>query len=420
MAELLSLPNETLQAICYYLCCHCSVSRYEPNEPTLPALSALSQACSRLREVAQPILFHHLHHRSENPVPLLRNLLARPDLAANIQGAYVGVQWDIGKGLSSEDVDFCDNVMAKFFREDGCPFNVSPSWFTREYVERTRDILFASQPEAALCAIAIALMPNIRVLDLETGYFWRFPFCLPGSLPHLTELNFRHGDTERGQDLIAVEELLAAATNLKSFNCFMLKQISGNFFHPNVVELNLTSSHLKAPCFFALMTGLPNLAVFSYESGGIKVSDGPEAYPLDISHALLIRARTLQVVAFNLRDAEYPGVVEAGHVMTSLKEMRRLKCLTIHSHELYGDDIFDTLNDDSRLIDFLPNSIEHLTLEGLPDFKLHDVLSFGKVSKTQFPRLRILQIPGYTQEQVAELEKVFSQTKIEAPIVHRN
>ncbi|KAH7118629.1 hypothetical protein B0J13DRAFT_196476 [Dactylonectria estremocensis] len=412
MVELMKLPNETLEALCWCLCSHCFDRGNDSNLPGIKALSALSKTCRRLRDIAQPVLFHYFDPSSENPVPLLRNLLARPDLAANIQEACIG-EWDIGMGLSSEDIKFCESTMAMFSHPDGSPFNVSASWFSTEYVVPGHDILFVSQPEVALAAIAMTLMPNVQTLELEVGYHWRFPFCLPGSLPHLTKLDFRHGDTELGQDLIAVEELLAAATNLKIFNCYMLSRISGNFFHQNVVELNLTQSHLEARFFGVLMMGLPNLSIFTYEAGGAHVSDSLDAYPDEISQALHIRADTLQRVSLNLEETYEMEGVGPLHVMTSLKEMKRLKCLVIPSRAIYGDDEDGDETDGFGLTNLLPKSIEDLTIEDLPANKLNDLLELGKVATTLFPSLVKLQVLGLPYRKLGALGNVFCQTKID-------
>ncbi|KAF7545208.1 hypothetical protein G7Z17_g9362 [Cylindrodendrum hubeiense] len=409
MPQLLNLPTEILQAICCSLCSHCP-GHGESWKTSRRALSYLSQTCSTLQDIAQPTLYHSLDPFRGNPVPLLQTLDGRPDLAAKVQEMYVGVDWDLSESISPEDVVFCEALMNKNPKEDGSLVQFSPNWSTQDRGAGNDSGLFAFEPEAALAALALTQIPNVQSLELECGYFWDFPFCTPGSLPCLTQLTFRHADTELGQDLAAIKHVLAAAPHLNILNGHMISRVSGNFSHHNVVELNLTFSHLEAEEFEALMTGLIKLSSFAYESGGAIISDTEETTPVKISQALHIRSNTLQHVLLDFEEAFFIDGIGPEDVITSLKAMKHLKTLTLSCMAIYADD--DESTDETRLVNLLPPSIEILTIRNLYTHKLNDMLRLGEMVPTLFPNLKKVHVPGIEVDKLAVVQAAFSTSKV--------
>ncbi|KAL6872360.1 hypothetical protein HDV57DRAFT_505529 [Trichoderma longibrachiatum] len=97
-ASLMTLPNELLYKICESFCPHCThapraFSGVGKHRPLLvdgrSALSYVSKTCRRLREIAQPVLYHYVYTTRNWHV--LRSIIARPDLAAHVRGLeYLG------------------------------------------------------------------------------------------------------------------------------------------------------------------------------------------------------------------------------------------------------------------------------------------------------------------------------------------
>lgn len=83
----MDLPSEVVRLICAQLCPHCR--GVDPSEECpgdyqdWPALLALSRTCTVLRDIAQPLVYHL--PGTLNLDRLLRNLRARPDLAACVK-----------------------------------------------------------------------------------------------------------------------------------------------------------------------------------------------------------------------------------------------------------------------------------------------------------------------------------------------
>ena len=112
-AGLLDLPNEIISAICSSLCLHCQIDRVVEATPAVviaaygdqQALSRLSQCSKRLRDLAQPVLFHWYHVLEEEEhdpeiqrlASFVNALIKSPNLCASVKAlSFPGPEFQLG------------------------------------------------------------------------------------------------------------------------------------------------------------------------------------------------------------------------------------------------------------------------------------------------------------------------------------
>ncbi|PTB62546.1 hypothetical protein BBK36DRAFT_1087766, partial [Trichoderma citrinoviride] len=80
------LPNELLYMICAKFCSHCTDptnDQFRYNYRSSQVISRLSKTCKRLRDIAQPVLYHYVYPKEI--WLFLRTIMVRPDLAAQVR-----------------------------------------------------------------------------------------------------------------------------------------------------------------------------------------------------------------------------------------------------------------------------------------------------------------------------------------------
>ena len=149
---LTSLPPEIIRNICAMFCFHCAPPIYlrtngYPYQEYLPlrwtSLNWLSQTCRLLRDIAQPILYHHIQQC--DCVRLLRTLIARPDLAAAVRS--VSNEYNSWRGpLVADDIPWIEAAAERV------GINLPPGWNVvdphehDDVIDRLVDLVLAHVP----------------------------------------------------------------------------------------------------------------------------------------------------------------------------------------------------------------------------------------------------------------------------------
>ncbi|KPM44506.1 hypothetical protein AK830_g2043 [Neonectria ditissima] len=409
--QLLGLPAEVIDAICRALCLHCMDNPIPPPSygwhpyhsgdlyAISSALSCLSQTCSTLRAYAQPILYHYPRPFTHGDLSLVRTLVTRPDLAKWVKRLDLGQRTVSveGQPLSAEDIPVYEASMAECRGQDGKPVRVSRNWSTDDFRKLVDGPRFQFNPTAALSALVVTRVPNVQHLCVELDYGWEFPFCQPGSLPHLTELTIRDRNMRSGTKASQAEGILAAAPNLIVFNGFMVVNCSRSVSNGSVIEVNLKRSALDSTSLSRLMHGFKKLQSFSYEAGDVSISRGREETPRELFDALRIRADSLQHISLAFDDSELFGHLKPGGLITSFKEMHQLKSLSISAGAIYrkmeeADN--ESIDDGTLLVEILPSSIQSLTIHYPTVFMFKAIVQLIITAHSRFPSLEEVRLPS--------------------------
>ncbi|KAH7010334.1 hypothetical protein EDB80DRAFT_714794 [Ilyonectria destructans] len=422
MATLLSLPTELLLPICQLLCPHCipveefiEGKRDSPsNRLLIGALSRLARTCTTMRRHAQPILYHC-------PIPhgivsLAQTLSQRQDLAQNVQQMFLGSEL-AGQGLSPSDIVFFDQMITQYPRDANEELiRISPNWsiIDRPFQASDEKEKFAYDPRGLVLALIATQIPNIARLTVETYYNLEFPFCQAASLPYLTHLSLRHGDTELGSDIERVKGILAAAPALKVFRGYMIQAASSGIKHQGLAEVILRRTTLESEAFEAIMGGFEKLETFLYESGGGNINE-TEATPAEVCRAMLLRSDTLRHAAINFAESEYGLAHNFGDedmmVSTSLKGMQVLETLKLESWIMY-DDNSGRVTGGTLLTQFLPSSIRELAIDYPVDI-INDILKLAEEAPDGFPKLEKVRFDGLEQDDRDTVEAAFVASGIQ-------
>ncbi|CZR45239.1 uncharacterized protein FPRO_15586 [Fusarium proliferatum ET1] len=196
-----SLPTEVLQFICAHLCRHCQDKTLIPhfelpltdqsapdrdttsaNAETLKDLCALSRVSRRLRDVAQPILYHEfpsLELRERRLEPFLQTVIARPDLAKVVKtlafnsslANYLDI--NLARGLYQQGLKVLGTDVNKVWRSR-CENNLQLRLHKALHAflfggdENTPDqacqLMFAS---AEILVLLLCLLPNLTTLMVD-------------------------------------------------------------------------------------------------------------------------------------------------------------------------------------------------------------------------------------------------------------
>ncbi|KAF7558901.1 hypothetical protein G7046_g5253 [Stylonectria norvegica] len=435
MTRLLELPAEILSAICRELCPHC-VSKGSPLEnfmntdlnaarDCLASLSHLSRTCKTLRVHSQPVLYHCPLSCASGLASLVRTLAEHPELGQQVVELYLGGLYfpSISGTIPPDDIAICNNLMATHTHDaDGEPIIVSQRWPLQDRPATAPEDatapeegeIFEYAQEYALAALILTQTPNLERLRVETYYNSTFPFCQRGSLPRLTELRLQHGDTEMGVSIDTVRGILLAAPALESFSGHMIRGVSESVSHDNIRKVDLNYSAMDSEDFANLMRGFRKLETFSYYSGGSIVSDEGEATPQEISQAVLIRRKTLRHLCIDYTEAFFPDGLDEGDEMAPLKDMEVLETLDVDGNCIYVETEDETTTDGSLLIEFLPASLQKLTIRMPHDHIFADILNLGKAAPEKFPKLKEVCITGLDSDTQGALKTILEVGGIKA------
>lgn len=400
MPSLTDLPPEILHKIAWNLSsrysrdvddCFPSSFGFTQQPYSLIALSHLSRASKYLSDIAQPKLFYSTFDSEKNWVSLIKTLYSRQDLAAAVIELQVGADGDASAfelldgryefspdnkpDASPEDILMLDKLLCEHFPPgtQQQPHSVDEDGTGDEEVRIN-----------ACAALAIALVPNIKRLFVEAGY-WALPIYKPDSLRCLTELNIVHADTELGFDLQTYRGLLQAAPALQILGCYMVTEISNLAPLSTLHTLHIRNSSLTKESFQHVAATFPHLENFSYSSGGALISDEPEATPGDMLAALRKLSNTIKHLSVDIEGACYMVDLEPQDYVRDLTGMRVLQTLTIS-----GQAIIETHEDTDGniLMDLLPPSICSFTLISPERNMARDINRLAESAAERFPDLK--------------------------------
>lgn len=401
MPSLTDLPPEILHKIAWNLTSRFSrdvddcfpTSFGFPQEPeSLSALSRLSRVSKYFRDIAQPKLFYSAFDSEEKSVSLINTLSSRQDLAGAVTELQAGSsdrtsvlvplngQYQFGPDddldISPADTLMLNNLLLEHF---------PPS--TQQPPSENGDESGGEVAKInAFAALAISLVPNVRRLSVEVGY-WALPIYKPGSLLCLTELNLIHSDTELGFHLQDFRGLLQAAPALQVLGCYMVREISVLTPHSNVRTLHLINSSLTRESFQNVASAFPKLEAFSYSSGGALISEDEEATPGDMLDALRTLGSTIKHLSLEIDDTCYMVDLQPRDYITNLTEMRVLQTLTIsagaiiETHEETEGTLFT---------DLLPSSIHNFILVSPKPNVAQDINRLAESAAERFPNLKLV------------------------------
>lgn len=177
---LVALPVELIKHICSYLCPACI---------TIPAkckrllkgqadLSRLSKTCRRLKDIAQPILFHSFSDAGRSPprrqMQLLRLLTSSPHLAQHIRAINID-EPSYHIELTEADQEFLVNTVSSL------GIDPPPLYWNKDG---------SGEWTLLVLELILILTPNLEALVLPLDYDWQLPIVnhLAKSKPFLPNL----------------------------------------------------------------------------------------------------------------------------------------------------------------------------------------------------------------------------------------
>ncbi|KAI0549331.1 hypothetical protein F4679DRAFT_274338 [Xylaria curta] len=343
------LPTEIIIEICSSLCYHC---RPCPDNKFLllaPALLNLCLTSSRLRAIAQPILYHHIHidHNGKSCTDLLNTIIDRPDLAR-------AVRWLIVSDSLDEDEE-----------------------------ETMKDLVFRdwSGAENSVVQQLLVQIPLVEVLWVgsQAPEAWGLRFFVDGpdtqSLPTLRTVRIAHWDRYSGFDPSTMTDLFLLATNINSLAIRYGRNLSCMLPIQNVTCLILEECTFSTRRMRWFLLSCGKLDTFAYHGTFYKSDDGEistnELVKLleELGHSRTLRRLSLQYYVLQER-------------ICSLASFAQLQILQLNSW------IFRETMCEGLPAEWLPPSLEEI---GLYDDYLHEECIewiSAKASSGFFHRLR--------------------------------
>ena len=313
-------------------------------------------------------------------------MLQRPDLANEVKELHVHA-WEFQlEDMSEEDAIIFERRIMEGLQD---PFPPTEESLTHVPGERLLLELKKGPHEMVryIAGSAIASVPKIERLLLEIRY-WECPHLRQGSLQHLKEMAVKHGDTELGFGLAAIQGVLNAAPALNVLWGHMVCDTVGAG-HDSLTELHLTCSSVECDDFRLLMSALPRLQRLSYQSGGATVSDRQEVTPKEVSEAIISRRNTLKHLSLDFPYTDI-DMLEDGHLyLEPLSEMHLLESLEVNCSIINYEDFKSGA---MKFMHMFPPSLEKLRLWSDGKRLPKGLINFAKTLPTKLRSLRVLSI----------------------------
>ncbi|KAI0548123.1 hypothetical protein F4679DRAFT_552037 [Xylaria curta] len=240
------LPTELIVEICSYLCPHCCPCPDAENllhAATTSSRSALLNLCltsSRLRAIAQPILYHHIHILNENVKScedLLNTMIHRPDLARAVRYLI--------RTRFAPRLDHRDGPRPDVWRIREGEHNVFQQLLVR--------------------------VPRIEVLSIELSS--SYGLCLnpfedldTQPLSALRTVKIAHWRAYHGCDLsFSMDDFFPLAANINSLVLRFYDRVSTTLSLQNVTCLILEKCNLEINCLRRLLSSCGKLDTFAYD-----------------------------------------------------------------------------------------------------------------------------------------------------------
>ncbi|RSL73086.1 hypothetical protein CEP53_000849 [Fusarium sp. AF-6] len=364
------------------------------------------QTCTTLRDIARPYLYHHPCVEAASRF-LLPTLVGRTDLAQHV------------KELSVFDMTCQDGVSVELFNilhtflqehedvEGGTVLQGArqSAWYLNpsgDEVDGFEDIF-----NTLFTAMVLTKVPNLECLHLELDHAREFPFCQPGSLPHLKELG--------GADIaLSIGPILLAAPALGRLKGLLIGSAKWEgptpLRHEGLKEIFLVSSAVGPKDISTLLGSFPRLEAFSYEPGG--GNEGwDEASPRQISEAVLLCKDTLRFLAIDYTDSWWRDEMSRAQAMGSLVKLKKLQKLRLDGPSLFRDSTGTAGG--ITICEMLPASIVEFEITRPNLSILNEILELARVGSQKFPALRRVSIARFEQDTNNVLHQAFEQTGIE-------
>lgn len=434
MPALLSLPGEILSAIVHHLGpSQADFDNFDHGYSPDASLYRLAQTCTTLRDMTTLGRYEICNLKMHYPLDglvMLRTLAARPELACRVKrvivdGGFTSDRLYI-RGNNREAAAPAGQVLLS--AKEAARYNgILETNLNMEDVTLLSEIRSKESPDRnvddaigeSLACVALALVPNVTSIVFST-YYKSLPSFKPGTFPRLEAFSLQHADTELAANLGYVEGVLRAAPALQRIIGWSIRELPQSASYASIRELVLGYSRMDEDEVGRLAQAFPKLERFVYDDGGACVSDHMAASPREFSEALLGLRTTLksaQIVAWFTEDL-FDFFDGDDAVMHSLAPMAVLEHL-----QVYAQHIFQTDYDDmsaTRLVSFLPRSIQTLCIEGLKACHLQDILAVARCAASQFPALVRVSFPELEEALRRTVEITYSEHGVQCsfePIV---
>ncbi|UKZ81333.1 hypothetical protein TrVFT333_009105 [Trichoderma virens FT-333] len=245
---LLTMPDEILLMICEKFCSHCDAFMREWDDENSKSLLSLVQTCRHLRGIAQPVQYHDVRFR--DPLPFLRALLQRPDLAAQVR-RFNNVEVIIPE-LSEKDVKSLEEAALRL------PINEFELWL---------EAIMESNIDSyqRLLELTLALLPNAETLVLEGPYYYEHNVdssitesILMESVSSLELSLYGSVDPSHRRDFLA---MMPCLKRLKIHQC---RHVSQYLPLSEVCTLRLEDSGMDEVSLRNIIDSCPKLEYFKY------------------------------------------------------------------------------------------------------------------------------------------------------------
>lgn len=374
--RLTALPDELLLMICQQFCQHCT----DPTRswrhfvgPRLHALSHLSKTCRKMRDIAQPVLYHDV--RVVELWLFLRTIMARPDLAAQVQCFH---QYDPFMYFSSEDMDETASSQA---------LEVQKHDWVRQF-EGTEALGGDADIERWLLDSTLALLTSAKQLIIDICLNERYAWGASAKFLSVKYLVLDHV-TRLGDGYLS--DFLSTMPRLEKLSIAVKGNMPERLPLAEVRCLEIWGEELSEAALGAIVGSCPRLERFAYHMGM-----GQEAITWKPVQRTLRQCRkTLRHVEITFKPYYFGENRHLEYGLGSFRDFDQLESLFINAKGFHTD----ALNDRvpmfparmSQLVDFLPESVRHIRFYGLQRKWDGIGMLTQAVSEGHFPRLKLLQ-----------------------------
>ncbi|PNP47127.1 hypothetical protein THARTR1_10632 [Trichoderma harzianum] len=379
-ASLMTMPDEILVKICEYMCYHCSAHAYKVGD-----LALFSLTCRHLRDIAQPILYHHA--TPGNMVPFVRTLIERPDVAAQVRILFT----DEAHRDSKLDTDI------EIFQAEAQRLNHgNRNKWTREMLD---DVI---EYHHRLFELAIALLPNVKQITLlvpskpqqELDELFGAPVALK-SVRSLTVLPLELVDFGRFKCILA---MMPRLERLQIEECHCITQALPL---AELRTLIITESGISTGSLRNIIQSCPKLEHFEYHDWA---RDYPEYLDFEeectwgLAQCILqSRKKTLKHLNFIFRvNCRMDDDLKPEDYLDSFRDFDGLETLWVlpisfgTADTQSGAPIF--LRDVQDLVDMLPQSLTCLGLSCMhEDWQGIKILALA-IEQGYFPKLKQVMV----------------------------
>ncbi|KAH7137897.1 hypothetical protein EDB81DRAFT_901788 [Dactylonectria macrodidyma] len=425
--SLTTLPLEILSSVARSLC---SLEE-ELSDQGVPdeveadrrSLSSLSKTCKLFRRIAQPLVFSILSTESNRFVGLVRALVGRPDLAANVKAMYIngwGICYSNRSGrepwqITPEDALILNTALDQYtvLGDNQNPLRISA-------IGALADPNSVDDRElvGALAALAILQCHNVEELVIRTEH-WDMPSVLqPVALNSLVSLEVSEADSDLGVTIgSGVAWMLAAAPALRRVGGQAVTNVVPELFHDNLRVLDLRISGLCRNSFDAIAKGFPKLEKLVYSNGSSDLTWRQEVSPQYAMRAMRQRRDTLKHLSLSWERADPSSWTQDG-LLQSVACMTALEEISISSAGLsINKNVADL--DGSFFIKFLPPNIQEITIrETNAPWNIAPLAQIAPSHLLSLKRVQIvLSWRSTTPEREAGLKALFGTRGIELKFV---